>query len=92
MKHADDTGFYCYRAIESLRHHCAANHSLTERDKSTQWQKFREVAGCEEQLVRDIKLAADPLRHGEAVGISSQDRAALFTKTWSIVDGYLKNA
>jgi hypothetical protein len=24
MKHADDTGFYCYRAIDSLRHHCAA--------------------------------------------------------------------
>lgn len=22
MKHADDTGFYCYRAIESLRNHC----------------------------------------------------------------------
>jgi len=91
MKHADDTGFYCYRAIESLRHHCAATHSLSSADKSTQWEKFREVANCDEKTLRAIKLAADPLRHGEAAGITSDDRAALFMQTWEVVDGYLKN-
>ena len=80
MKHADDTGFYCYRAIESLRHHCAATHDLSGAGNAKQWEKFREVAGCMEETLREIKLAADPLRHGEAVGGSAEDRVKLFTR------------
>ncbi len=91
MKHADDTGFYCYRAIESLRHHCAATHDLSSSEKAVQWEKFREVAACDENTLRAIKQAADPLRHGEATGITSDDRATLFMKTWNVVDGYIKN-
>lgn len=89
MKHADDTGFYCYRAIESLRHHCAAVHGLSAADKSKQWEKFREVAGCDEKALRSIKAAADPLRHGKASGTDSEVRAKLFASTWDVVDGYL---
>jgi hypothetical protein len=91
MKHADGTGFYCYRAIESLRHHCAAVHGLSSAEKSNQWEKFREVSRCDEQTLRTIKVAADPLRHGEATGTSSEDREDLFTRTWDVVDGYLKS-
>ncbi|MGA6827390.1 hypothetical protein ACO9S2_07220 [Nitrospira sp. NS4] len=90
MKHADDTAFYCYRAIESLRHHCAAEHNLSGASKTAQWEKFREVSGCTEEVLRQIKVAADPLRHGEAAGGSSEDRAKLFTATWGVVDGYLR--
>lgn len=89
MKHADDTGFYCYRAIESLRHHCAATHGLTVAEKSRQWEKFREVSRCEEQTLRIVKSAADPLRHGNVSGVSSEDRAKLLSSTWAVVDGYL---
>jgi len=89
MKHADDTGFYCYRAIESLRHHCAAMHSLSGAGKARQWEKFREVSGCTEETLREIKTAADPLRHGEASGVNDEGRVKLFTSTWDVVDGYL---
>ena len=89
MKHADDTGFYCYRAIEALRHHCAAVHLLTAESKTIQWQKFREIACCDEQTLREIKAAADPLRHGDVIGSTSTDRERLFTITWNIVDRYL---
>ena len=92
MKHADDTGFYCYRAIESLRHHCAAIHELTSASKSEQWDKFREVAGCDKDTLLILKNAADPLRHGNVAGVSSNDRAGLLIKTWEVVDKYLKNA
>ena len=91
MKHADDTGFYCYRAIESLRHHCAATNDLSDEDKSAQWAKFREMAACDEPTLLAIKSAADPLRHGKVVGITSAERAALFMQTWKIVDRYLEN-
>jgi hypothetical protein len=89
MKHADDTGFYCYRAIESLRHHCAAVHDLATADKSTQWAKFREVAGCTEEVLRDIKVSADPLRHGQPAEATSEQRTKLFSATWQVVDAYL---
>ena len=89
MKHPDDTGFYCYRAIEALRHHCAAVRQMADESKATQWQQFRDVAGCDEHTLREIKAAADPLRHGQVVGSTSADRERLFTITWNTVDSYL---
>lgn len=91
MKSPDDTGFYCYRAIESLRQHCILKFSLPPGNKSEQWQKLRELAGCDEPTIRDIKSAADPVRHGNVLPITSPYRESLFMKTWDVVDGYLQN-
>jgi hypothetical protein len=90
MKHADDTGFYCYRAIESLRHHCAAVNALSAAHKSKQWEKFRALSGSDEQVLREIKDAADPIRHGDVGNPVTVDRAKLFTSTWDIVDRYVR--
>jgi hypothetical protein len=92
MKTPDDTGFYCYRAIEALRQYCIVRYKLDPEKTSDQWSKVRVVSGCDEQTLRDIKAAADPVRHGAIVGITSSDRETLFTKTWDVVDGFLKNA
>jgi hypothetical protein len=92
MRNADDTGFYCYRAIESLRHHCAAQFGLQDAGKASQWQKFRDVSGSSEESIRVIKTAADPLRHGEVIADSSDERAELLAATWDIVEGYLRGA
>jgi hypothetical protein len=92
MRNADDTGFYCYRAIESLRHHCASVHNLSDQSKPRQWEKLREVAKCDEAVLRELKSAADPLRHGEPAASTSADRARLFTITWNVVETYLIGA
>ncbi|MBU9437956.1 hypothetical protein [Burkholderia multivorans] len=89
MKHADDTAFYCYRAIESLRHHCAVKNGITDDSKSVQWAKFREMASCDESQVMAIKTAADGLRHGNPMDSLSYDRAVILTGTWKIVRQYL---
>ena len=91
MKTPDDTGFYCYRAIEALRQYCIVRYNLDSEKKSEQWLKVREIAGCEEKILRDIKSAADPVRHGAIVPVTSADREALFIKTWDVVDGFIKN-
>lgn len=91
MKAPDDTGFYCYRAIESLRQHCILKFNLSPENKAEQWQKLREIAKCDEAAIREIKLAADPVRHGNIGPVTSQDRERLFTKTWDIVDNYIQN-
>lgn len=90
MKHADDTGFYCYRAIESLVHHCSALHRLSTSNKRERWVKFQEVAGCDEATTRAIQEAAKALRHGEPSCITDDEREQLFISTWDVVDGYLK--
>jgi hypothetical protein len=92
MRNPDDTGFYYYRAIESLRQHCILKYKIDPEKKAEQWQKLRELAKCDEGTLRKIKEAADPVRHGEVVKITSNDRAELFTRTWDVVDGYLHNA
>jgi hypothetical protein len=91
MKRADDTAFYCYRAIESLRHHSAAICDLSSAKEPVQWEKFREIATCDKDFLYSIKDAADPSRHGKTTQITSDDRATLFTTTWEIVGRYIQN-
>jgi len=91
MKHPIDTGFYCYRAIESLRLHCAALHGLSAAEKPEQWEKFREVSRCDKQTLDTLKTAADPLRHGGVSNTTSNERENLFNITWNIVDKYLNS-
>lgn len=93
LKHADDTGFYCYRAIESLRYHWAAvrseNNNAKKEDKAAQWIALREVTGVDEATTRIIKQAADPLRHGELGADTVIGRDDLLKLTWKIVDAYI---
>ncbi len=89
MKYADDTGFYCYRAIEALRHHCASVHKLVTADKNTQWQKFRDISGIEELATRSLEDAARVTRHGEVAGMTDEARVKLFNTTWNMVDSYI---
>lgn len=89
IKNADDTGFYCYRAIESLRHHCAMAKGLKDAGKAAQWSALREFSGVNETSLRTVKEAADPLRHGELGGIPAISRDELLKLTWEIVDAYV---
>lgn len=91
MKDADDTGFYCYRAVEALRHHCAAVHNITEMDRKSQWEKFREVSKVDEQMTRKLENSAQSIRHGGVSGMTGDARKDLFKTTWDIVDAYIVN-
>jgi hypothetical protein len=89
IKYVEDTGFYCYRAIESLRHHCANSKGLKDAGKTIQWSALREFSGVDEASLRAVKEAADALRHGEASGNSTMHRDELLKLTWQIVDSYI---
>jgi hypothetical protein len=91
MKDADDTGFYCYRAVEALRHHCAVVHNISEKDKKAQWEKFRSVSNTNEEKIRKLEGSAKSVRHGGVSGVTSHDRADLFKTTWDIVGAYISN-
>lgn len=91
MKTPDDTGFYCYRAIESLRQYCIVKFQLDPKKKPDQWKKFKGIAGCDEAILNKIKMAADEVRHGGVLPVTSQDRELLFISTWDVVEAYLTN-
>lgn len=96
LKSAEDTGFYCYRAIESLRHHFnAVNNVADTTPKRCQWEKFRSTLSTPdnnqviEQKMKAIAESAKKLRHGEPQNINDQERQEILTQTWDIVEGYL---
>ncbi|WP_159068968.1 hypothetical protein [Burkholderia metallica] len=91
MKEPDDVAFHCYRAVESLRHHCIATRSLDPKDKATQWKTLREIAGCDESATRLLEKAAQATRHGEPQVVPEADAVGLLTTAWAVADGYIRN-
>jgi hypothetical protein len=81
-----DTGFFCYRAIESLmQEHASRNATVTDRKE--RWENFRHYYGVAEQQIMEIKDYADPVRHGNGMSlkeITSADRMRLFESAWGI--------
>lgn len=90
MKHSDDTAFYCFRALESLKHYCRVRFKIDS--ESGQWKKLSEITGTGKGDIEFIRDKAFPARHGDVVGITSDERAKMFLKTWDIVDAFLINA
>lgn len=84
-----DTAFYCYRAVESLRHHNSFLLGLSNADKSSQWGSFRSAAKSSEKDLRFLKDLADPLRHGEVDPKRLEDREHTLALTWEVVDNYI---
>jgi len=91
MKEPDDVSFHCYRAIESLRHHCIATRSLNPKDKAAQWTTLRQIAGCDESATRLLEKAAQAPRHGNPELVAEVDAVKLLTTAWTIADGYILN-
>jgi hypothetical protein len=87
LKIPDDSAFYCYRAIESLRQHIAMTHKITT--ESGQWEKLRRMTKVDKNTLMGIKAAADPIRHGGIMSITGDDREKILITTWDIVDRYI---
>ena len=90
MKHAEDTGFYCFRAIESLKQYCRYKFDI-ESEKE-QWEKLVEITGFEKSDIEFIREKAFPARHGDIVEITSKERATIFESTWKIVEIFISDA
>lgn len=91
LRDVENVGFWCYRAIEALRHHCVATHSIDPKDKAAQWMKLREIAGCTEADTRLLQSYSNDARHGEPNPIPEAVAVNLLTTAWKIADAYIKN-
>jgi hypothetical protein len=76
----DDTAFYCYRAIESLRLlYLDGDDSGAARSES--WQQLRSELGLSREELDAIKQFADRRRHGGHHVLSEQDRRQCLVTT-----------
>jgi hypothetical protein len=89
MRHPDDTAFYCFRALESLKHYCRVCFDIDR--ESDQWKKLGELTGTGKDDIEFIREKAFPTRHGDVVGITSDEREKMFLKTWDVVDAFLSS-
>jgi hypothetical protein len=91
IKSPKDTGFFCYRAVESLMN-CVVARNGVSLDKAEGWELFRASYSIDREQVMAIKTFADPVRHGnlsQLYQVSDQDRSRLFTSAWQIVNRFI---
>lgn len=85
-----DTGFFCYRAIESLRQFFFREKGA--QDDRSSWEMLRSELGVDRADIDAIKKLSDPVRHGDSVAIGDDQRAKTFVLTWGIVNKFVKYA
>lgn len=75
-----DSGFYCYRAIESMRQFFLDGDDAGSAT-SASWKNFREVLQLKESDIMRVKQAADPRRHGGTHTLTEEE--AFFAVAYS---------
>jgi len=84
IKRLDDTAFYCFRALESLRQSFGPN--LSEAD---QWRAMSQAVGSTRDDMEPLRKHAFPARHGIPIPLTDEERQRLFLYTWGIVERYI---
>lgn len=70
LKYHHDGPFYCYKAVETIRHDIGRRYGLTE--KKEQWDRTWEVLGRSRADIDIFTELARALRHGEHVRYSGE--------------------
>lgn len=80
-----DTGFYCYRAIESLRQ----NFQTEGMSSGDAWPVLRDRLGIDKSDIMTVKELADDRRHGDIIDVPGQDREEILNLTWDMIMKYV---
>lgn len=84
-----DSGFFCYRAVECLVHYFMFEYASEPQKKSGAWVLLRDKLGVTEDVLREIKSAADPQRHGNVTETPDIPRQVVMTNAWSVVEKFV---
>jgi hypothetical protein len=102
IRFPSDTGFHCYRAIESLRNYCGRKYnifqpeypeqkkSINTKNESDAWEKLNELTKVDRRKIEswrdDLAFHA---RHGEHKNMNDAQRQEIFLTTWDVVDAFI---
>jgi hypothetical protein len=77
----NDTGFYCYRAIETLMQ----EFKLPGEDSKATWPRFREALRVTQHWIKPLTDKSISNRHGELKTLSGNERVFLMSRSWMLV-------
>jgi len=66
LEYPDDTAFYSYRAIETVRQSFLSGSTDTETERRKSWQTMRETLSLDRHSLDQVRDLAMPRRHGGA--------------------------
>lgn len=87
LRNHTDGPFYCYRAMETIRHDIGRRYELN--DKKQQWEQTRAVLTVSADDIGTVKALADALRHGEPIRYTGQQWRQVISITWNVVEAYM---
>jgi hypothetical protein len=87
LRNHTDGLFYCYRAMETIRHDIGRRYEL--EDKNQQWERTRDVLAVTRDDIDIVKALADALRHGEPIRYTGAQWRQAISITWNFVEAYM---
>ena len=88
MRVPEGTGFFCYRAIETMMQSMKLDSS--ENESAISWPRFRDALHIDLKALAYVKSHADFPRHGKPSSITDEERAKVFEITDEIIKRYLE--
>ncbi|MBY4569780.1 hypothetical protein ACN95_07045 [Gordonia sihwensis] len=89
---SDDTPFYCYRALESLREEFVDERDSRNNREKRAWGRLRAALSIDEGRAKELAALAKPRRHGGNPHVDHDERVNWLKWTRAIVatfiDGY----
>lgn len=85
-----DTGFFCFRAVESMRQLFVEVKDGNETE--TSWERMSSALRIEQSYIAVLERFGKPQRHGETPYMSGDNRFIAMNRTWQIVDRYIEFA
>lgn len=82
----EDTGFHCYRAVETMMQSVVFNSACKEPEA---WKRMRKDLQIKRESIDRIKEFADPIRHGKPKAMSDAQRTEIFEITDKIIFRFL---
>jgi hypothetical protein len=87
LRELNDSPFYCYRAIETIKGHIGDR--LGETTDKGQWEAMREMLGVNRDDLEIVKKLADPLRHGRAIKFDGSEWRKIIHISWDVTEAYI---
>ncbi|MBD1881456.1 hypothetical protein NC997_14080 [Trichocoleus sp. DQ-A2] len=88
IREPNDTGFFCFRAIESIR-----QHFYEPQDRDTDkpsWERLRNSLRIDRSWIDALTKSyeAGNQRHGKSPYMSGENRVSAMLHTWKVVDRF----
>lgn len=83
-----DTGFFCYRAVESMRQSFVEPKDGGKTKPS--WERMSSALRIDQSYIMLLERFGKPQRHGETPYMSGDERIRALKSAWRVVDRYIE--